>query len=338
MSQYTVNTGFPPATAILDWTAVPDEAIQSASDDDQTVADAKFAERQRRKRVHREQRAAAEAAEHERREREEAEHREREEAERREREETERREREEAEHREREEAERRQREEVERRQRESVEIAREAAEGSQVATSRKGKEATRAETPVGPCARCLHAQVECTFELAKVSRWGKRSCDRCTGLKEQCKLPGGSKEVKAGTRGKRTLEDQTSPRAGEKKKRARAKSPEVEVVGGPSKAAAAESGDGGIVQALHAITEAIDRHTEEMREHQRLAKSQHETQHRFNNHLWELLQETEYRQVETDESEGDETSEGEPEGSESSDDEWENDVRGEGETDAEAEV
>ncbi|KAI6004795.1 hypothetical protein EDD15DRAFT_2359640 [Pisolithus albus] len=159
MSQYTINTGFPPATAILDWTAIPDEAIQSASDDDQTVADAKFAECQCRKRVRREQRAAAEAAEHERQEREEAEHREREE--------TERREREEAEHREREEAECQQQEEVERRQRESVEIAREAAEGSQVATSRKGKEATRAEMPVGPCARCLHAQVECTFELAK---------------------------------------------------------------------------------------------------------------------------------------------------------------------------
>ncbi|KAI5995410.1 hypothetical protein EDD15DRAFT_2195438 [Pisolithus albus] len=330
MSQHTVNTGFPPATAILDWTAVPDEAIQLASDDDQTVADAKFAERQCRKRVRREQRAAAEAAEHERREREQAEHWEREE--------TECREREEAERREREEAERQQREEVERCQQESVEIAQEAAEGSQVATSRKGKEVTRAETPVGPCARCLRAQVECTFELAKVSRQGKKSCDRCTGLKEQCKLPGGSKEVKAGTRGKRTPEDQTSPRAGEKKKRARAKSPEVEVVGGPSKAAAAESGDGGIVQALHAITEAIDWHTEEMREHRRLAKSQHEMQCWFNNHLWELLQETKYRQVETDESEGDETSEGEPEGSESSDDEWENDMRGEGETDAEAEV
>ncbi|KAI6004770.1 hypothetical protein EDD15DRAFT_2191549 [Pisolithus albus] len=310
MSQYTVNTGFPPATAILDWTAVPDKAIQSASDNDQTVADAKFAERQRRKRVRREQRAAAEAAEREHWEREEAERWEREEAERREREETERWEREETEHwereeaerREREEAEHRQREEAERRQRESVEIAWEAAEGSQVATSRKGKEATRAETPVGPCARCLHAQVECTFELAKVSRRGKKSCDRCTSLKEQCKLPGGSKEVKAGTRGKRTPEDQTSPRAGEKKKRARAKSPEVEVVRGPSKAEAAESGDGGIVQALHAIAEAIDWHTEEMREHRRLAKSQHETQRRFNNHLWELLQETEYQQVETDES------------------------------------
>ncbi|KAI5988427.1 hypothetical protein EDD15DRAFT_2199061 [Pisolithus albus] len=345
MSQYAANTGLPPASAILDWTAVPDEAIQSASDDDQQVADAKFAERQRRKRLRREQKAAAEAAERERREREEAERREREESERREREEAERREREEAERREREETERREREEAARRERESAERMQARSEGlvgvggSEVSaggTRGKGKatEPDRAETPVGPCNRCLWAQAQCTFELAKASKRGKRSCDRCTGLKEQCKLPGVAKEGKAG---KRVPEDQTSPRAGEKKKRARARSPEVEVVGGPSKMPEAESGGGGLVGALHAIAEAIDRHTEEMQEHRRLAKSQHETQRRFNNHLWELLQETEYRQAETDESEGDDTSEGEPESSKSSDDGWEDDVREEG-TDAEAEV
>ncbi|KAI5983952.1 hypothetical protein EDD15DRAFT_2375764 [Pisolithus albus] len=172
-------------------------------------------------------------------------------------------------------------------------------------------------------------KAQCTFELAKASKRGKRLCDRCTGLKQQCKLLGVAKEGKVG---KRVPEDQTSPRASEKKKRARARSPEVEVVGGPSKMPEAESGGGGLVGALHAIAEAIDQHTEEMQEHRRLAKSQHETQRWFNNHLWELLQETEYRRVETDESEGDDTSEGEPEGSKSSDD-----MREEG-MDAEAEV
>ncbi|KAI6000019.1 hypothetical protein EDD15DRAFT_2362583 [Pisolithus albus] len=310
MSQYAANTGLPPASAILDWTAVPDEAIQSASDDDQQVADAKFAECQRRKRLQREQKAAA------------AECREREEAERREHEETEHQEREEAVHQEREPAER-------------VQGYERQGEGNGTRPSGDpGGTLQPVLTGPGP----VH-------------------------LQEQCKLLGVAKE---GKEGKRVPEDQTSPRASEKKKRtvkfvkgrwgelperspignewggyspysARARSPKVEVVGGPSKVPEAESGGGGLVEALHGIAEAIDQHTEEMQEHRRLVKSQHETQRRFNNHLWELLQETEYQQVETDESEGDDTSEGELEDSKSSDDGWEDDVREEG-TDAKVEV
>ncbi|KAI6011322.1 hypothetical protein PISMIDRAFT_9075 [Pisolithus microcarpus 441] len=205
MPQSTAHTGLPATTANHNWTTVPDEAIQSASEDDQETADAKFSERQHWKK---EAKCLA-----------------KEEAKCREREEAEHRQREEGEHQQREEIERQKREEVECQQRESAERMQAraeilvgdwasesvvAAEGSR--DKGKGKELGQTEVPAGPCSWCLRAQAECTFELAK------------------CKLLGGSKEAKASTKvGKRTPEDQMSPRASEKKKRARVKSPEVEV-------------------------------------------------------------------------------------------------------------
>ncbi|KAI6013194.1 hypothetical protein PISMIDRAFT_10989 [Pisolithus microcarpus 441] len=271
-----------------------------------------------------EQKAAAKAAEHERRAREEAERLAKEEAERCEREEAEHWQREEGECQQREEIEQQKREEAECWQWESAERMQArveilvgdwasesvvAAKGSR--DKGKGKESGQTEVPAGPCSWCLRAQAECTFELAKVSKRGKKSCDRCTGLKEQCKLLGGSKEAKAGTKvGKRTPEDQTSLRASEKKKQARVKSPEVEASEGPSRVTGIEAGGSGIMQALYAIANAIDRHTLEMQEHRRVVKAQHKTQHRLSNHLWDLLQETEYRQLEPDEMEEDVSSEG----------------------------
>ncbi|KAI6045903.1 hypothetical protein EDC04DRAFT_2598479 [Pisolithus marmoratus] len=46
MSQNIANTGLPTPTAIQDWTIVPDEDIQLASDDNKETADAKYAKRQ----------------------------------------------------------------------------------------------------------------------------------------------------------------------------------------------------------------------------------------------------------------------------------------------------
>ncbi|KIK11862.1 hypothetical protein PISMIDRAFT_25730 [Pisolithus microcarpus 441] len=223
MSQSTANPSLPPASSIRDWTVIPDEAIQLVSDDDQEVTDAKFMEHQCQKKVWQEQRAAAEAAECKCWEREETICCKREEAEHREKEETECQKREEAEHWQQELAERMQ-ERVEslvggraRWSAVSIEGTQGVVKNLQVPVRGKGKELAQVEAPVGPCTQCACANTECTFELAK----------------EQCKLLGGSKEVQAGSKvGKRMLEDQTSLRAGEKKKQVRAKSPEVEVIVG----------------------------------------------------------------------------------------------------------
>ncbi|KAI5984104.1 hypothetical protein EDC04DRAFT_2914533 [Pisolithus marmoratus] len=44
MSQNIANTSLPTPTTTQDWTAVLEEAIQSASDDDKETANAKYAE------------------------------------------------------------------------------------------------------------------------------------------------------------------------------------------------------------------------------------------------------------------------------------------------------
>ncbi|KAI6038477.1 hypothetical protein EDC04DRAFT_2603931 [Pisolithus marmoratus] len=147
------------------------------------------------------------------------------------------------------------------------------AESSKV----KGKAKAYDPVPISPCAQCVRARVECTFELAK-----------CPGLKEQCVLSGGSKGM---LRKKQALEETTSPRAGEKKKHAQVKSPEVEVQAGPLRSKSVTGvGDPGGMGVTY-------QHTKEMAKHQQIAKESQHMQRQFNNCLFDLLQEMEYQQV-----------------------------------------
>ncbi|KAI6102067.1 hypothetical protein EDD16DRAFT_1525689 [Pisolithus croceorrhizus] len=297
MSQPSLLMPIPPATAVRDWLAVPDSAIQSDSDDDEAVAKAKYDERQRRKKARKDQKAAEEAAaqeraEAERREREAAKLCRQEEAERREREENERREKEETERREREENERQEREANECREREAqARVASQTEGGGSQSRDPEVSSPTPAESNPVPaegsqsqggsqadhvtCARCARAEVDCTYELAKA-----------TGTKKvrKCVVPAES----------------TSPRAGEKKKRARAKSPEVEVVGGSSQAEKGKSvaRDTSITSGLYAIAAAIDRHTEEMAQLQQTVKTLGNSHHHVIESMAELLQETTYAEPE----------------------------------------
>ncbi|KAI5992336.1 hypothetical protein EDC04DRAFT_2613659 [Pisolithus marmoratus] len=271
MSQNIANTSLPTPTATQDWTAVLDEAIQSASKDDQETADAKYAEHQCQKRVKKEHKVADEAAAHERVAQAEVERWERECQEKEEHSYT-------------------VNSETKWSKMPVVDRLRVSAPvGNRPGTSVpvpvggskvKGKSKAHDPVPVGPCAQCVRAEVECTFELVKASKHGKKSCDWRSGLKKQCMLPGAEKKKKAG----------------DKKKWVQAKSLEVQVQAGSSRS---ESVTGGILVAwgLQAIVAAIDWHTSEMVKHQEMAKETQCMQRQFNNHLYELLQETEYQQV-----------------------------------------
>ncbi|KAI5985323.1 hypothetical protein EDC04DRAFT_2615412 [Pisolithus marmoratus] len=244
MSQNIANTGLPTPTATQDWTAVPDEAIQSASEDEQETADMKYAKCQCWKQAKKEQKAAKEAAEH-------------------------------------------------------MRVAQAEAE----------------------------AGVECMFELAKASKQRKKSCDQCSGLKEQCVLPGAKKKKEQGAK------EATSPRASDKKKRAQAKSLEVEVQAGPSRSKNM-AGEILVARGLHAIMAAIDWHTNEMAKHQEITKETQHMQRWFNDHLYELLQEMEYWQV----AEVGESSDEESTGMETSDGETDKDMEGEEAPESDLEV
>ncbi|KAI6106898.1 hypothetical protein EDD16DRAFT_1523485 [Pisolithus croceorrhizus] len=81
------------------------------------------------------------------------------------------------------------------------------------------------------------SSVECTYELVKASKHGKKSCDQCSSMKEQCVPVGVKKSQKhvvleeaVQTSMKCVLEEKMSPRASKKKKHMRAKSLEVEIV------------------------------------------------------------------------------------------------------------
>ncbi|KAI6037748.1 hypothetical protein EDC04DRAFT_2604528 [Pisolithus marmoratus] len=76
MSQNIANTSLPTPTTTQDWTTTPEEAIQSASEDDQETANVKYAKCQCHKQVKKECKAAEEVAACERVE---AEHQDREE-------------------------------------------------------------------------------------------------------------------------------------------------------------------------------------------------------------------------------------------------------------------
>ncbi|KAI6013508.1 hypothetical protein EDC04DRAFT_2609314 [Pisolithus marmoratus] len=165
----------------------------------------------------------------------------------------------------------------------------------------KGKAKACDLVPVGPCAQCVRAGVECMFKLAK-----------CLGLKEQCMLPGAEKKKKRGP------EEMTSPRAGDKKKRVSENL----------------AGEILVVRGLHAIVAAIDQHTNKMVKHREIAKETQHVQRWFNDHLYELLQEMEYWQV----AEVEESSDEESTSEEMSDRETNEDAEGEEAPESDLEV
>ncbi|KAI6111460.1 hypothetical protein EDD16DRAFT_1521944 [Pisolithus croceorrhizus] len=172
----------------------------------------------------------------------------------------------------------------------------------------------------------LVAEVKCTYELANAGKCGKKSCDWCSSTKEQCVLVSTKKVQKC-----IVMEESTSPRASEKKKCARAKSPEVEIVGGSSQS---EKGKGVahdtlITRGLYAIAKAIDQHTKEMAQLQQMVKSLGSSHHHMIESMAELLQEMTYPVLElpaesgsegsTVETLGDTNAKGEPDKSETLD-------------------
>ncbi|KAI5982203.1 hypothetical protein EDC04DRAFT_2915836 [Pisolithus marmoratus] len=98
-----------------------------------------------------------------------------------------------------------------------------------------------------------------------------------------------------------------SPRAGDKKKWAQAKSLEVEVQARPLRSENV-AGETLVAQGLQAIVAAIDWHTSKMAKHWEMAKETQCMQRQFNNCLYELLQETEYWQMAEMEESSDEES------------------------------
>ncbi|KAI6167712.1 hypothetical protein EDD17DRAFT_1751104 [Pisolithus thermaeus] len=268
MSQPSLLMPTPPATAVWDWSAVPDSAIQSNSDNDKAVTKAKYDERQHQKKVQKDQKAAEEAAAQERAE---AEHWEREvvelcrqeEAECQEREENECQEKEENEHWEREEA--------------QAWVASQIEGGGSQSCDPEVSSSTLAESnPV----LAEGAEVNCTYELAKA---------------KQC-IPASTKKVWKCI----VLAESTSPRASEKKKRAWAKSLEVEVVGGSSQAKKGKSVtcDTSITGGLYAIAAMIDWHTKEMAQLWQMVKMLGSSHCHVIESMAELLQEMTYPEPE----------------------------------------
>ncbi|KAI6028241.1 hypothetical protein EDC04DRAFT_2605720 [Pisolithus marmoratus] len=170
MSQNIANTSLPTPTATQDWTAILEEAIQSASDDDKETANAKYTKCQCRKHVRKECKAAKEAAACEKVEAE--------------RQEQEFWEKEEHAYTVDSETEWSEMPVVDRlrvsvpvgdRLGMSVLVPAETgnpglAEGSKV----KGKAKACDPVPVGPCAQCVRAGVECMFKLVRASAEKKK--------------------------------------------------------------------------------------------------------------------------------------------------------------------
>ncbi|KAI6044042.1 hypothetical protein EDC04DRAFT_2599651 [Pisolithus marmoratus] len=242
MSQNVANTGLPTPAATQDWTTILEEAIQLASDNDKETADVKYAKHQCWKQVRKEHKVAKEVAAHEKVE---AEHLE-----------------------DNWEMNRQSKMPVETRLRTSAPtgdrpgtsvlvLAQSGSPGPAESSKAKGKAKARDPVPVGPCAQCVRARVECTFELARASAEKKK-------------------------------------KASDKKKWARAKGPEVEVQAGSSRSEGV-GGEMLIAWGLHAIVAAIDQHTSEMAKHREITKQTQHVQRQLNSRLYDLLQETEYQ-------------------------------------------
>ncbi|KAI6024218.1 hypothetical protein EDC04DRAFT_2900291 [Pisolithus marmoratus] len=185
MSQNIANASLPTPTATQDWTTAPEEAIQLESKDNQETADAKYAKHQHCKQVKKECKAAEEAAAHER---EEAEHWEKECQDQEEHSYAINSEMEYFEvllnHQQAEEdweMNRWSKMLVVDRLRVSVPVLAQSG-NSGLAESSKVKGKAKACDPVlvGPCAQCVRAGVECTFELAR-AMWATTSREECTG-------------------------------------------------------------------------------------------------------------------------------------------------------------
>ncbi|KAI6104942.1 hypothetical protein EDD16DRAFT_1524524 [Pisolithus croceorrhizus] len=257
MSQPSLLMPTPPATAVWDWSAVPDSAIQSNSDNDKAVTKAKYDERQHQKKVQKDQKAAEEAAAQERAE-----------AEHWEREVVELCRQEEAECQEREENECQEKEENEHWEREAWVASQIEGGGSQSCDPEYWQRGCR--------VRGGHkAEVNCTYELAKAT--STKKVWKCIVLAES-----------------------TSPRASEKKKRAWAKSLEVEVVGGSSQAKKGKSVtcDTSITGGLYAIAAMIDWHTKEMAQLWQMVKMLGSSHCHVIESMAELLQEMTYPEPE----------------------------------------
>ncbi|KAI6167567.1 hypothetical protein EDD17DRAFT_1504398 [Pisolithus thermaeus] len=119
------------------------------------------------------------------------------------------------------------------------------------------------------------AKVNCTYELAKAT---------------------GTKKVQKHV----VPAESASPRAGEKKKHAWAKTPEVEVVGGSSQAEKGKSVacDTSITGGLYTIAAMIDRHTKEMVQLQQTVKTLGSSHCHMIKSMAELLQEMTYPEPE----------------------------------------
>ncbi|KAI6098837.1 hypothetical protein EDD16DRAFT_1716307 [Pisolithus croceorrhizus] len=300
MSQPLSLIPTPLATTVWDWLAVLDSAIQSNSDDNEAVAKAKYDKRQCQKKVQKDQKVAEEAVAWERAE---AEHQEREVAELHRQEEAEHQEREENECQEKEENKCWEREVNKHREWEVQAWVASQIEGGglQSCDPEVGSLMPAESNPVpaegsqsqgGPqadhvtCAQCTRAEVDCTYELAKASKCGKKSCDQCLSMKEQC-MPASTKKVWKHV----VPAESTSLRASEKKKHAWAKSPEVEVVGGSSQAEKGKSVacDTLITSGLYAIATMIDWHTKEMAQLQQMVKMLGSSHHHMIKSMVELF-------------------------------------------------
>ncbi|KAI6165085.1 hypothetical protein EDD17DRAFT_1505974 [Pisolithus thermaeus] len=130
------------------------------------------------------------------------------------------------------------------------------------------------------------AEVNCTYKLAKAT--STKKVQKCIVLAES-----------------------TSLRAGEKKKRAWAKSLEVEVVGGSLQAKKGKSvaRDTLITSGLYAIATTIDQHTKEMAQLWQMVKTLGSSHHHVIESMAELLQEMTYPEPELPAESGSEESE-----------------------------
>ncbi|KAI6024425.1 hypothetical protein EDC04DRAFT_2606445 [Pisolithus marmoratus] len=89
-----------------------------------------------------------------------------------------------------------------------------------------------------------------------------------------------------------------------------------------------------VAWGLHAIAAAIDQHTSEMAKHWEITRQTQHVQRQLSNHLYDLLQETEYWQV----AEVVESSDEEGTSKETSDGETDEDVEGEEAPESDLEV
>ncbi|KAI6101106.1 hypothetical protein EDD16DRAFT_1716682 [Pisolithus croceorrhizus] len=300
MSQPLLHIPTPLATAVQGWSAVLDSAIQSDSDDDKAVMKAKYDKRQHQKKAQKDQKAAEEAAAWERAE-----------AECQEREAAELHRWEEAEHQEKEENEHQEKEENEHQERE-VNKCWEREVEAWVASQVKGTGSQSHHSVVSlsaltepDLALAEGSQSQGGSLLAKASKCRKKSCDQCSSVKEQCMLAGTKKVWKCVV-----LAESTSPRAGEKKKHAWAKSLEVEVVGGSSQTEKGKSVtcDTSITSGLYTIATVIDWHTEEVAQLWQMVESLGSLHHQVIKSIAELLQEMTYSEPELPAESGSEES------------------------------